>query len=80
MHSVHSDIKFPNSTVKECDRFSLVTYDERAYVKFGLLNMTTKNKNTSNEIIKDIRTGTSTNLCAGLLKGAMKIFCLYISL
>lgn len=77
MHSVHSDI---NSAVKECDRFSLVTYDERAYVKFGLLNMTTKNKNTSNEIIKDIRTGTSTNLCAGLLKGAMKIICLYISL
>ena len=56
-------------TVKECDRFSLVTYDSNVYLKFGLIKMTPDNKTIAETTIEAMRDGSSTNLCGGLLKG-----------
>ena len=57
------------STVQERDKFSVLIFDERVHVLFGLLKMTCVNKSTAKKLIEDIKVGTSTNLCAGLLKG-----------
>ena len=64
---------FNYSTVKECDRFSLVTYDSNVYLKFGLIKMTPDNKTIATTTIEAMRDGSSTNLCGGLLKGLFSV-------
>ena len=65
-----------NSTVKECDRFSLVTYDSDVYLKFGLIKMTQDNKARATSTVEAIIDGSSTNLCGGLLKGLLHAYVL----
>lgn len=55
--------------MKDCDRLGLVTYDTGVYLDFGLMKMTSKNKEKATHIVKQISDGSSTNLSGGLLKG-----------
>ena len=56
--------------MKEADRLSLVSYDARVYVDFPLTHMTEDNKKSTKATINNMRAGTTTNLCGGLLKGS----------
>lgn len=55
--------------MKECDRFSLVTYDTNVTVDFELMKMTEKNQKSAKNFVERIKDGSSTNLSGGLLKG-----------
>ena len=55
--------------VKECDRLSLVTYDTQVYLDFGLTAMDKTNKERTKHTIQNLRDGSCTNLCGGLMKG-----------
>ena len=57
--------------MKECDRFSLVTYDSNVELRFGLIKMTTDNKARATTTVEAMKAGSSTNLCGGLLKGLL---------
>ena len=57
------------TTVKECDRLSLVTYDTQVYLDFGLTVMNRANKDKTKALIQKLRDGSCTNLCGGLVKG-----------
>lgn len=59
--------------VNEKDRFSVVTYDTNVYIDFGLQVMTADNKKDALHEIKNIQSGSCTNLCGGLLKGLCQI-------
>ena len=55
--------------VKSDDRLSIVTYDTNVTLDFELKKMTKDNKTSCLEKIKNISSGSSTNLSGGLLKG-----------
>lgn len=55
--------------MKECDRFSLVTYDTNVELVFGLMKMEKDSKDRAKSFVESIHDGSSTNLCGGLLKG-----------
>ena len=55
------------------DHLALVTYDTDVYVDFGLMKMTSQNKESALRKIKAITDGSSTNLCGGLMKGLVQI-------
>ncbi|KAL5515925.1 hypothetical protein EMCRGX_G001170 [Ephydatia muelleri] len=70
---VKKTLLFVIDQLKECDRFSLVTYDTNVYLKFGMIKMTQDNKAIATSTVEAIRAGSSTNLCGGLLKGMEEI-------
>eukprot|EP00731_Ephydatia_muelleri_P001021 Em0001g1021a len=70
---VKKTLLFVIGQLKECDRFSLVTYDSDVYLKFGLIKMTQDNKARATSTVEAIIDGSSTNLCGGLLKGMEEI-------
>ena len=55
------------------DRLSLVSYDTNVYLNFPLRAMNKRNKKTALQEIKALQTGSSTNLCGGLMKGLAQI-------
>ena len=55
------------------DRLSVITYDTRVTVHFDLLPMTKDNKIYAESKIGTIESGSSTNLCGGLLQGLCTI-------
>ena len=59
--------------MKECDRFSLVTYESNVDLKFGLIKMTSDNKTIAATAIEAMIAGSETNLCGGLLKGLFSV-------
>ena len=61
--------------MKECDRLSVVTYDTKVRLDFGLMHMDEANKEKTKAMVKDIRDGSSTNLCGGLIKGTVLHAC-----
>ena len=56
-------------TVRDTDRFSLITYDESVKTVFDLTPMTADHKAEKKDLIKRVVTGRMTNLCEGLLTG-----------
>ncbi len=70
---IHCD-KFDDFlSVKSTDRLSVITYDTNVYVDFRLLTMTKENKSKCSQLVKNIRSGSSTNLSGGLMKGLSQI-------
>ena len=59
--------------VNSKDRLSLVTYDTNVYLNFQLKTMNKENKEAALQSIKALQTGSSTNLCGGLMKGLVQI-------
>lgn len=59
--------------VNSKDRLSLVTYDTNVYLNFQLKAMNKENKEAALQSIKALKTGSSTNLCGGLMKGLVQI-------
>jgi Mg-chelatase subunit ChlD len=59
--------------VLEKDRLSVVTYDTGVTVDFHLLSMNKDNKKFAESKIESIQSGSSTNLCGGLLQGLCTI-------
>ncbi|KAL5515927.1 hypothetical protein EMCRGX_G001172 [Ephydatia muelleri] len=72
LERVKKTLLFVIGQLKECDRFSLVTYDTNVYLKFELIKMT-QDKAIATSTVEAIRAGSSTNLCGGLLKGMEEI-------
>ena len=67
---IHNYIdNFSHVPVKDSDRISLVVYDSCVNLMFELMSMTEENKERARSLITSIITGSSTNLCGGLLKG-----------
>jgi Mg-chelatase subunit ChlD len=64
---------FVSVTVLEKDRLSVITYDTRVTVDFDLLSMNKDNKKIAESKIESIVSGSSTNLCGGLLHGLCTI-------
>ena len=56
-------------SVKDTDRISLVTYDTQVELVFGLMKMEKQNKERAKTFVQSLHTGSSTNLCGGLIKG-----------
>lgn len=59
--------------MKECDRLSLVTYDTNVYLNFPLTAMNRANKDKTKTAINELREGSCTNLCGGLIKGMYSV-------
>ena len=59
--------------MKSEDRLSLVSYDRHVYLKFPLIAMNRTNKEAALQEIKALETGSSTNLCGGLMKGLVQL-------
>ena len=59
--------------MKDCDRLSLVTYDTNVKLQFGLTKMNDEQKEKTKEAVKALKSGSSTNLCGGLLEGMLTI-------
>ncbi|XP_057306276.1 uncharacterized protein LOC130644615 isoform X1 [Hydractinia symbiolongicarpus] len=70
---VKRTLEFVLTQLNERDRFSVVTYDTNVYIDFGLRVMTADNKKDALHKIKNIQSGSCTNLCGGLLKGLCQI-------
>lgn len=70
---VKRTLEFVLTQLTDKDRLALVTYDTNVYVDFGLMNMTKDNKKAASSKIQNIRDGSSTNLCGGLLRGLCEI-------
>jgi len=62
-------LEFVIKNLRECDRLALVLYDTDVTVSFPLTAMDAPGKDSSSRIVAAIRSGTSTNLSGGLLKG-----------
>jgi len=69
LNLVKTTLEFVLTQLKQCDRLSIVTYDASVYLDFGLLSMTKENKDFALNKIKAISSGSTTNLCGGLMKG-----------
>ena len=61
------------NAVLEKDRLSLITYDTSVTVDFELLLMNKENKEYAIAKIESVKSGSSTNLCGGLLQGLCTI-------
>ncbi|CAI8038426.1 Inter-alpha-trypsin inhibitor heavy chain H1 [Geodia barretti] len=70
---VRKTLLFVVDQLKECDRLSLVTYDTNVYLDFSLTSMSTTNKDKAKITISNLREGSSTNLCGGLVKGMEEV-------
>ena len=64
--------------MKECDRLSLVTYDTKVTLEFGLTSITKANKDRTKLLIQSIKDGSDTNLCGGLMEGEVQSVQMYI--
>ena len=70
---VKKSLKFLVQNLLENDRLSVITYDTGVTVEFDLLSMNKDNKEYAESKIGSIESGSSTNLCGGLLQGLCTI-------
>lgn len=63
-----STVQFLINNMESRDRLGLVTYDSNVYVLFPTDFMTPENKTTALGIAANINSGSSTNLCGGMLQ------------
>lgn len=59
--------------VNDDDRLAVISYDTQIHLDFGLMRMTKHNKTSCLTKIQKIKSGSSTNLSGGLLKGLDQI-------